>query len=61
MIPKEKNFTIIETEKFDFILIFNSFYLTGLFKSWSEIWHIYPFNVIAKKNVAKVVYSILTR
>ena len=43
------------------LLIFNSFYLTELFKSWSEIWHIYPFNVIATKDVAKVVYSILTR
>ena len=43
------------------LLIFNSFYLTEWFKSWSEIWHIYPFNVIATKDVAKVVYSILTR
>ena len=36
---------------------YNSFYLTGLFKVLCEISHfyyIYPFNVIARKNGAKV-------
>ena len=39
----------------------NSFYLTGVFKVLCEIWHfyyMYPFNVIAKKNGAKVVHCI---
>ena len=42
---------------------YNSFYLTGLFKVLCEIWHVYymyPFNVITKKNGAKVAHCIST-
>ena len=38
-----------------------SFYLTGLFKLLGEIWfifYLYPYDVIAMKNDAKVSYCI---
>ena len=43
-------------------LKYNSFYLTWLFKVLRQIWHFYymnPFNVIAKKNGAKVAHLFL--
>ena len=60
-VPSDKMFNIRETR-----VMFPksySFYLTGLFKVLYEIWHIYfmyPFNVIAMKNGAKVGHCIST-